>query len=136
MFYMLSCFNVAEGSTIADFQAGLEAFTRELLDLGLVSEVGKVGARRSDTILDTDEERDHRHFLIMGFADRKQADRAVAHIEQRVQPGVGLHNTMYRHVADPVFRNRLCSLVSSYPPGLGPHGICYPIRWHHGFLPT
>ena len=103
MFHMLSCFKVAEGSDITAFQAGLEAFTRELLNLGLVAEVGPVGERRNNTILDTDEERDHSHFLIMRFRDRAQADRAVAYIEERVQPGAGLHDTMYRHIADPVF---------------------------------
>ena len=35
--------------------------------------------------------------------ERIQADQAVAYIEAQVQPGVGLHNSMYRHVADPVF---------------------------------
>ena len=100
---MLSCFRLAEGSSIDDYQAALEVFSRQLVALDLVEDVGPVGERRDDTILDTDEDRDHTHFLVMSFRDRAQADRAVAHIEERVQPGVGLHNTMYSHITDPVF---------------------------------
>ncbi len=103
MFHMLSCFNLAPGAELADFETRLAAYVAELQAVDLVIDTLPVGERCSDTILDTDEERDHQYFMIMRFRDKAQSDAAVAHIEAGEQPCARLHRHAYALVRDPVF---------------------------------
>ncbi|MEM1413089.1 MAG: hypothetical protein AAGH19_12100 [Pseudomonadota bacterium] len=100
---MLSCFNLAPGKSAADFEARLAPYVAELQALDLVVDALPVGERRTDTILDTDEERSHRYFMIMRFRDKAQSDASVAHIEAGSEPCGRLHRHAYAVVRDPVF---------------------------------
>jgi hypothetical protein len=56
---MLSCFNLKAGITIDEFRCSLADHTAHLQALDLVDSKGPIGRRQSDTIMDTDNERDH-----------------------------------------------------------------------------
>ena len=103
MFHMLSCFNLKAGITIDDFRCALVDYTTHLQALDLVDSTGHIGRRQSDTIMDTDDERDHQYFVTMSFRDRAQCDRSVDYIKAHQQPGDSIHREVYSKVADPVF---------------------------------
>ncbi|MEM1276585.1 MAG: hypothetical protein AAGH74_08665 [Pseudomonadota bacterium] len=62
-----------------------------------------IAGRRTDTGLDTDEERDHTFFVIMSFRDRAQSEAAWDEIEPRKQPTDKLHRAVFALVRDPIF---------------------------------
>jgi len=103
VFHMLSCFNLVASTPLEDFRAAMETFTAHLKEKGLVHESGPIGRRQTDTIMDTDDERDHEYFFIMSFRDRAQCDRSVAHIYEHKEPGDSIHEAVLSKVADPVF---------------------------------
>ena len=102
MFHMLTCFKVAQPSHIALFKERLELYLEHLKELKLATGISPVGERQSNTILDTDEERDHTHFMIISFTDRAQADRAVAYIEGGSESGTSIHRDVYKDVIEPI----------------------------------
>ena len=59
MFHLLSCFNLKAGITIDEFRYSLADHTAHQQALDLVDSTGLIGRRQSDTIMDTDNERDH-----------------------------------------------------------------------------
>lgn len=103
MIHMLSCFDLAEGTDLAAFRAGYGAFFDEMKAAGLAEETGPIGERERNTPMDTDDERDHQYFVVMGFRDRAQIDAAYAHIERHVAPGEDEHNGVMGMVQNPVF---------------------------------
>lgn len=103
MFHMLSCFTLSGERDVARFSAALDQLTRHLLARGLVGAVGPLGERRRHPVLDTDSERAHSHYLLLSFNDRGQADRAVAEIQQALEPGATLHHAVQELVSEPVF---------------------------------
>ena len=103
MFHMLTCFNLGPDDTIDDFRAALEKFYDLMREEDLLHGAGPVGRRQSNTIMDTDDERDHEYFFITTFRDRAQCDRAVEYIMPHDKPGDADHITMYAMVRDPVF---------------------------------
>jgi len=103
MFHMLSCFNLKAGVTIEEFRGALAAHTAHMQTLDLVDSTGPIGRRQSDTIMDTDNERDHQYFVTMSFRDRAQCDRSVDYIHGHQQPGDAIHRIVYSKVVDPVF---------------------------------
>ena len=103
MFHMLSCFNLRPDISIDEFRVSLDDFTAHLLNGGLILEVGPIGRRQRDTIMDTDEDRDHEYYFLMSFHDRAQCDRAVEYIFQHQEPGESIHQSVYTLIADPVF---------------------------------
>lgn len=103
MFHMLSCFDLKPGEDIDTFRVGYEAFVSEMQKLDLVIDSGPIGARQSDTPMDTDDERDHDYFAVMSFRDRPQVDAAYAHIMEHIGPGDAAHDTIYTRVENPVF---------------------------------
>ena len=80
MFHMLCCFNLKPEVRLETFRKAFAEFTLHLQKQDLVESSSPVGIRQSDTILDTDGERDHQYFSIMSFRDRSQADAAVNYI--------------------------------------------------------
>lgn len=103
MFHMLSCFNLKQETTIDEFQRSLADFTAHLENIDLVHSTGPIGRRRSNTIMDTDGERDHQYFFIMSFRGRAQCEQAVEHIFRHEEPGESIHRGVYAKVDDPIF---------------------------------
>ena len=77
MFHMLSCFNLQPGESIDEFGSAIADFAAHMQAEDLVDSIGPIGRRQTDTIMDTDDERNHEFFFIMTFRDRAQCDRAV-----------------------------------------------------------
>ena len=100
---MLSCFNLADGQTLQQFQAHVARFAAELQGSGLVHSVGPIGRRRRHPVMDTDDERDHEFFFIISFDDRAQCDRAVAEVFRHEGSIDEAHASILGPVADPVF---------------------------------
>ena len=103
MFHMLTCFNLAAGEEINDFQIVLTNFASHMQNLDMLESTGPIGLRQTDTIMDTDEERDHQYFFTMSFRDRAQCDRAVEHIYSHVEPHESLHTALFGGIRDQVF---------------------------------
>jgi hypothetical protein len=103
MFRMLSCFNLKAGISIDESRCSLADHTAHLQALDLVDSTGPIGRRQSDTIMDTDNEREHQYFATMSCRDRAQCDRSEDYIHGHQQPGDRSHPEMYSKVADPVF---------------------------------
>lgn len=103
MFHMLSCFNLKTGFDIEGFGEALNVYTAHLQSLDLVESNGPIGRRQSNTIMDTDDERDHQFFFTTSFRDRAQCDRSVDYIMTQQEPGHSIHKQLYCQVTEPVF---------------------------------
>ena len=78
MIHMLSSFDLKPGEDFAIFQSDYTDFVADLRAAGIIEGAGPLGARVSDTPMDTDDERDHEYFAVMSFRDRTQVDAAYA----------------------------------------------------------
>ena len=103
MFHMLSCFDLKPDENIDSFRSAYARFVDEMKRADLVESTGPIGSRESDTLMDTDDERKHKYFVIMSFRDRNQVDAAYAQIKKHIEPGLASHDTIYTKVLDPVF---------------------------------
>ncbi len=103
VFHMLTCFDLRAGIELGDFRRALANYTAHLQELDLVDGHSPIGRRQSDTILDTDSERNHQYFITMTFRDRAQADAAVGYIKSHTEPGQSIHHTVYSKVQDQIF---------------------------------
>ncbi len=103
MFHMLSCFNLKPEVAMHNFQNAITEFTEHLKASELIHSAGPVGRRQRDTIMDTDNERDHEYFFILSFRDSEQCDRAVEYIIPHDEPGESIHNAVYSKVVDQIF---------------------------------
>ncbi len=103
MFHMLACFNLKPEITIDEFRQSTASFTTHLKNIELVQSTSPIGRRQSDTLMDTDSERDHEFYFIMSFRDRAQCDRAVKYILPDEEPGESIHKSVYSKVMDPIF---------------------------------
>ncbi len=103
MFHMLTCFNLKPEFQIDEFRRVASDFTTLMKDRQLVRSMSPIGRRQSDTILDTDDERDQEYFFIMSFQDRAQSDLAVELILSREEPGTSIHNGVNSMITDQIF---------------------------------
>jgi hypothetical protein len=103
MYRMLTCFNLAAGASIGEFQQSLDALTEHLRALDLVESSGPIGRRHRHVIMDTDDERDHEYFFLMNFRNLAQCDAAVAYISPGDEPADAIHKAVYARIVDPVF---------------------------------
>jgi len=103
MFHMLTCFNLKPEFTMNVFRQAVIEFTEHMQNNNLVHSTGPIGRRQSDTIMDTDRERDHEYFFIMSFRDRSQCDRAVEYLLPHEEPGEAIHEAVYSKVKDQIF---------------------------------
>lgn len=103
MFHMLTCFDLKPGFTLEEFRLSLDDYTEHMRELDLVIDRGPIGKRVSDTILDTDSERDHGYFMLMNFRDRAQSDKAVNYILEHREPGDSIHTSVYSKAENLVF---------------------------------
>jgi hypothetical protein len=103
MFHMLTCFNLKSDISVEDFQKSLQQFSAHLVDADLLLSTGPIGRRQTDTIMDTDEERNHKFFFITSFRDREQCDRSVDYVMPHEEPGESFHTAVLTKVEDPIF---------------------------------
>lgn len=103
MFHMLSCFNLAPGTSVDDFGASVRALAEYMQDNDMVCECSPVGRRVHHPVMDTDSERSQDYYFVMTFRDRAQCDRAVSHIEQLEEPGTSIHKAVYSRVRNGIF---------------------------------
>jgi len=100
---MLTCFDLKPKHSIKEFQKSLAYYTAHMHELDLVESHSPVGLRQSDTILDTDDERKQKYFMIMHFRDREQSDNAVAYIKNIEEPSKSLHTNAYSKTQNLIF---------------------------------
>ena len=103
MFHMLTCFDLKPDVEIKEFQASYEKFFEFMHGIDLVEGSGPIGRRQSDTIMDSDDERDHQYFVVMSFRDRAQVDAAVAELFRHKVPTEPMHKAVYSKVQNQVF---------------------------------
>ena len=103
MFHMLTCFDMNPEYALEDFRQSLTEYTDHMRGLDLVVDYDPIGRRQSDTIMDTDDERDHQYFMLMHFRDRAQCDNAVEYILAHKEPGASIHKEVYSKVQNQVF---------------------------------
>ena len=104
MFHMLTCFDLKPGVLLEEFEQALAVYTAHMHGLDLVESNGPIGLRQSDTIMDTDDEREQNYFVIMHFRDRVQTDNAIAYIKTHSEPGDSIHKEVYSKVQNQIFR--------------------------------
>ena len=100
---MLTCFDLKPKHSIEEFQKSLAHYTDYMRELHLVEGHSSIGLRQSDTILDTDDERKQKYFMIMHFRDREQSDNAVAYIKNLEEPSKSLHTNTYSKTQNLIF---------------------------------
>ncbi len=100
---MLTCFDLKPKYTIQEFQKSLANYSAYMHELDLLEAHSPVGLRQSDTILDTDDERKQKYFMIMHFRDREQSDKAIAYIKSHKEPGKSLHEKVYSQAQNLIF---------------------------------
>mgnify|MGYP001814102605 CR=1 FL=1 len=103
MFRMLTCFNLNPENGIAEFQDVLDQFTARLKERNLLESTGAIGQRQRDTIMDTDDERDHEYFFLMDFRNREQCDRSVDFLYRPSDDIDAPHFLLQSMIIDPVF---------------------------------
>ena len=103
MFHMLTCFDLKPDITIEAFGQCVKMYEQHMQEKQLVQSMGPIGERKSDTIMDTDNERDHQYFFISTFSDRAQCDEAVGYILGHEEPGDSIHKEVYSKVENQVF---------------------------------
>jgi hypothetical protein len=103
MFHMPSCCNPKPDISLDEFRGSLADYTAHLQTADLADSTGPIGRRQSNTIMDTDDERDYQYFVIMSLRYRAQCDRSVDYISGHQQPGDRIHREVSAMVADPVF---------------------------------
>ena len=100
---MLTCFDLKPKHSIEEFQKSLTDYTAHMHELDLVESHGPIGLRQSDTILDTDDERKQKYFMLMHFRDREQSDNAVTYIKNLEEPAKSLHTNTYSKTQNLIF---------------------------------
>jgi len=103
MFHMLTCFNLKPEFSMDDFRKSVADFTKHMQEIDLVHSTGAIGRRQSNTIMDTDHERNHEFFFIMSFRNREQCDRSVEYLLPHEEPGESIHKEVYSKVKDQIF---------------------------------
>ena len=103
MFHMLTCFDLKPKHSIKEFQKSLTDYTAHMHELDLVESHSPIGLRQSDTILDTDDERKQKYFMIMHIRDREQSDNAVTYIKNLEEPSKSLHTNAYSKTQNLIF---------------------------------
>lgn len=103
MFHMLSSFDLQADTTVDEFRQAIAEFGAHMEKAELIQSIGPIGRRQRDTIMDTDDERDHEYFFVTSFRDRAQCDKAAMYIFRHEEPAESIHKTMYSQVRNPVF---------------------------------
>lgn len=103
MFHMLACFHLKPGIDIGAFRTAYTDFVEHMRGMDLVDHTSPFGQRQSNTILDSDSERDFQYFVTLSFRDRAQSDAAVDHIQRHEEPTLSIHRAVYSKVEKPVF---------------------------------
>ena len=103
MFHMLSCFNLANGVSIDEFQKSNSVFLEHMQELNLVQSTGPVGRRNRHPVMDTDKERDQEYFYVMSFQDESQCNLAVKYIQSNDVSGDSIHGNVVSKIKNSIF---------------------------------
>lgn len=103
MFYMLTCFDLKPDVTIEEFASAVGTYEQHMIEKDLALSMGPIGERQSDTIMDTDSERNHQFFFLTKFRNRSHSDLAVNYIMEHEEPGDSIHKAMYSKVQNQIF---------------------------------
>jgi hypothetical protein len=103
MFLMLTCFDLKSDIMIDGFKTAYKQFVEFMRGIDLVERSGPISRRQSDTIMDTDDERDHQYFAVMSFRDRTQVDAAIAELFGHTEPAEPMHKGVYSKVQNQIF---------------------------------
>lgn len=102
MFYMTSCFSLADGYGIEEATARLSQFARECRAQALVVGENGPGRRVRHPIMDTDP-RGFDFVFQLSFADRAQCDAAVQRFSSNDYAEKDAHESLFSMLSDPVF---------------------------------
>ena len=100
---MLTCFDLKPKHSIEEFQKSLTDYTNHMHELDLVESHSPIGLRQSDTILDTDNERKQKYFMLMHLATGSNLIKAVAYIKNLEEPAKSLHTNAYSKTQNLIF---------------------------------
>ena len=103
MYHMLSCFSLKPGVPLAEFCAAYDTFVAHMLALDLIAGSDPVGVRDPASPLDTDETRNHTHFALMHFTDKKQSEAAYDLIKLPSADTHAAHLNVFKLATDMVF---------------------------------
>lgn len=103
MFRMLSFFDLAEDSTIEEFELALAPFCQHMIDVGLLQSWGPIGQRSANTPMDTDTGTSQSYFFASTFRDQQQCDASYAYIKEGREPCASLHGAMRSKMQNGVF---------------------------------
>ena len=101
--HMLTSFDLVSGVTIEELGQSVKLYKQHMLEKALCLAMGPIAERQNDTIMDTDNERNHQYFLIGTFEDRAHCDKAVDYILKHEEPDATIHNVVYSKVQNQIF---------------------------------
>ena len=102
MFYMLTAFNLRDGSTMQEFESALRTMSAQLSEAGLLESTGPIGRRHRHPVMDTDM-RDFEYFFLMTFRDQEQCDASVEKMYELGAHDDPAHVATYSKIGDAVF---------------------------------
>lgn len=103
MIHMLSAFEIKADEDADAFRIAYAGFVDDLRAEDLIVGASPIGRRVADTPMDTDEERNHTHFSVLSFRDRRQLDHAYAWLTHRKGASAGSHYDMHARIINSVF---------------------------------
>ena len=103
MMYLHSSFDLAEGTSLAQYQAALAEFTAAMKARNLLVDTGPILERCRHPIMDTDDDRGQRYFFVISFIDLEQCNAAVKHIQAADPATDPVHRAIYGDIISPIF---------------------------------
>ena len=103
MYRMLSFFDLAEDTDVAEFEHALTPFCQHMIDIDMLHSWGPVGRRSTNTPMDTDESRSQQYMFVSTFVDKAQCDASYAYIKSGQEPCTSLHTTMRSMMRNGIF---------------------------------
>lgn len=101
--YLHSSFDLAEGTSLAQYRAALAEFTAVMKSRNLLVDTGPILERCRHPIMDTDDERGHQYFYVITFSDLEQCNAAVKHIRAADPSTDPAHRAIYGNIIGPIF---------------------------------
>ena len=97
MFYMHSSFNLREDETIDEFRTCLDLFSLKLIEDELLVSITPIKKRYHHPVMDTDKT-NFEYFFTMKFKNEDQLERSVKYIFGESEPGLTLHQNVWRKI--------------------------------------
>ena len=102
MFHMMSCFSLADGITVDDFNARLDEFVTQCKDADLITAASGLGERQRHPVMDTDD-RPFTHCFTLSFVDRAQCDAGVKRFFSDDYAEKETHESLFAAISEPTF---------------------------------